>query len=92
MDLQLALICLLTFVIHVVGTLAYSVRIAGVRTQRVAISFALFNDDVIEGKTSEPAFRKTVVWLTGSRLAGTLIAQLLLLPAALLIVRVAQWL
>ena len=43
MDRQLAVICALTFVIHLIGTLAYAVRIAGVRTGRIAVSFALFN-------------------------------------------------
>jgi hypothetical protein len=43
MDLQLIILCALTFVIHLIGTLAYAVRIAGVRTRRIAISFALFN-------------------------------------------------
>jgi len=37
-DTQLLLICFLTFVIHLIGTLAYSVRIAGVRTRRIAVS------------------------------------------------------
>jgi hypothetical protein len=36
MDPQLAILCLLTFVIHLIGTLAYAVRIAGVRTRRIA--------------------------------------------------------
>jgi len=36
MDLNPAIICLLTFVIHLIGTLAYAVRIAGVRTRRIA--------------------------------------------------------
>src|ERR1051325_10848437 len=52
MDAQLALICLLTFVIHLIGTLAYSVRIAGVRTRRIAVSFALFNVLVLVSRTS----------------------------------------
>jgi hypothetical protein len=52
MDLQLAIICALTFVIHVIGTLAYSVRIAGVRTRRIAVSFALFNILVLVSRTS----------------------------------------
>ena len=52
MDLQLALICFLTFVIHLIGTLAYSVRIAGVRTRRIAVSFALFNILVLVSRTS----------------------------------------
>jgi hypothetical protein len=47
-------------------------------------------DDVIEGKTTEPHFRRAVVWLVGSRLAGTMLAQLLLIPAAMLIVSVAE--
>ncbi|HEY4079436.1 MAG TPA: DUF2837 family protein [Burkholderiaceae bacterium] len=32
MDRQLLIICALTFVIHLIGTLAYAVRIAGIRT------------------------------------------------------------
>ena len=52
MDWQLVIICLLTFVIHLVGTLAYSVRIAGVRTKRIAVSFALFNILVLVSRTS----------------------------------------
>lgn len=47
-------------------------------------------DDVVEGKVSDGQFRKTVVWLVGSRLAGTLLAQALLLPAAILIAYVAR--
>ena len=222
MDTQLLIICILTFVIHLIGTLAYAARIAGVRTRRIAISFSLFNililatiigalliptfqrvfsravlhfqvnrsvprlllriffkgglaqlkevasvpvaanitriraaegislwvialnvaaialwttgvfaslyagylnpalrvtsstlsavvngtatilmfvfidpqmsvmtDDVIEGRTSEPHFRRAVVWLVGSRLAGTLEAQLILMPAAMLIASIA---
>lgn len=171
MDIQLLVICILTFVIHLFGTLAYAAQIAGVRTRRIAISFSIFNililvsrtsnsfqgpflakrienniaggvahglladfrwmlwsatlativgalliptfqriygtatilmfvfidpqmsvmtDDVIEGRTSEPHFRRAVVWLVGSRLAGTLLAQLILIPAAMLIVSVAE--
>src|ERR1700730_2938364 len=52
MDANLLVICLLTFVIHVVGTLAYAVRIAGVRTRRIAISFSLFNILVLVSRTS----------------------------------------
>src|SRR3984957_8309840 len=52
MDLQLAALCGLTFVIHFIGTLAYAVRIAGVRTRRIAISFALFNVLVLLSRTS----------------------------------------
>ncbi len=52
MDFQLAVICALTFVIHLIGTLAYAVRIAGVRTRRIAVSFALFNILVLVSRTS----------------------------------------
>src|SRR5436190_7780119 len=52
MDLNLVLICLLTFIIHLIGTLAYAVRIAGVRTRRIAVSFALFNVLVLFSRTS----------------------------------------
>ena len=52
MDTQLLIICVLTFIIHLVGTLAYSVRIAGVRTRRIAVSFALFNILVLVSRTS----------------------------------------
>src|ERR1041385_826503 len=52
MDINLAIICFLTFVIHLIGTLAYSVRIAAVRTRRIAVSFALFNVLVLISRTS----------------------------------------
>jgi hypothetical protein len=52
MDINLAIICFLTFVIHLIGTLAYSVRIAGVRTRRIAVSFALFNILALVSRTS----------------------------------------
>jgi hypothetical protein len=52
MDVQLLVICVLTFVIHLIGTLAYAVRIAGVRTRRIAVSFALFNILILVSRTS----------------------------------------
>ena len=52
MDAQLLVICLLTFVIHLIGTLAYAARIAGVRTRRIAMSFALFNVLVLVSRTA----------------------------------------
>lgn len=52
MDAQLAIICLLTFGINLIGTLAYAARIAGVRTRRIAMSFALFNILVLVSRTS----------------------------------------
>lgn len=52
MDGQLLAICLLTGAINLIGTLAYAARIAGVRTRRVAMSFALFNILVLVSRTS----------------------------------------
>ncbi len=52
MDKQLLLICALTFIIHIIGTLAYSVRIAGIRTRRIAVSLALFSILVLVSRTS----------------------------------------
>jgi hypothetical protein len=46
-------------------------------------------DDVVEGRVSEPQFRKAIVWLVGSRFAGTLRAQFILVPAASLIAYIA---
>jgi hypothetical protein len=51
---------------------------------------SLITDDVLQGKASEPSFRRTIVWLLGSRAIGTVIAQLLLVPAAALIASVAE--
>jgi hypothetical protein len=47
-------------------------------------------DDVLEGKVSEGFFRRSVIWLVGSRLVGTVVAQIMLVPAALLIARIAR--
>jgi len=50
---------------------------------------SVMTDDVVEGKVSEPQFRKAIVWLVGSRIAGTLLAQALLVPVALFIAFIA---
>jgi hypothetical protein len=47
-------------------------------------------DDVVEAKVTETQFRKAIVWLVGSRLAGTVTAQALLVPAAVLTASVAR--
>ena len=52
MDFQLFAIILLTFVIHLIGTLAFAFRIAGVRTGHIAIAFSLFNAMVLISRTS----------------------------------------
>lgn len=52
MSKQVAVVFLLTFIIHLISTLSYALRIAGVRTGRIAVSFALFNLLVLVSRTS----------------------------------------
>ena len=77
MDSQLWLICFLTFVIHLIGTLAYSVRIAGVRTRRIAVSFALFSILVLVSRTSNSFLGPFLAKRVESNLAGTVVTNLL---------------
>jgi hypothetical protein len=51
---------------------------------------AMLTDDVVGGRSTEPMFRQAVVWMLGSRLVGTALAQLLLLPSAHLIAGLAR--
>jgi hypothetical protein len=52
MNAQVKLVFALTFIIHLISMLAYAVRIAGVRTGRIAVSFALFNILALVSRTS----------------------------------------
>ena len=52
MDRQLTILFALTFLINLIGSLAYSVRIAGVRTGRIALSFSLFKILVLVSRTA----------------------------------------
>ena len=52
MAIQIIIVLILTFVINLITTLSYSVRIVGIRTGRVAISFALFNILVLVSRTA----------------------------------------
>ncbi|MCX7749493.1 MAG: lipid II flippase Amj family protein [Clostridia bacterium] len=49
---QIIVIMVLTFVIYVIGTLAYSVRVVGVRTGRIAVAFAIFNIFALVSRTA----------------------------------------
>lgn len=64
MSIQITIVLLLTFIINLVTTLSYSVRIVGIRTGRIAISFALFNILVLVSRTANgfqaPLMAKTV--------------------------------
>lgn len=52
---------------------------------------SVMTDDVVEGRVSEPLFRRTIVWISFSRLAGTALAQLLFVPSAMAIAWVANY-
>ncbi|TAD87749.1 MAG: DUF2837 family protein [Bacteroidetes bacterium] len=64
MTAQVIIVLILTFLINLITTLSYSVRIVGIRTGRVAISFALFNILVLVSRTANgfqaPLLAKTV--------------------------------
>ena len=64
MTSQVVLVLILTFLINLITTLSYSVRIVGIRTGRIAVSFALFNILVLVSRTANgfqaPLLAKTV--------------------------------
>lgn len=43
MNVQIMIVLVMTFIITIIGTLAYSTRIVGIRTGRIAVSLSLFN-------------------------------------------------
>jgi hypothetical protein len=49
---QIIIVIVLTFLINLITTLSYSVRIVGIRTGRIAVSFALFNILVLISRTA----------------------------------------
>ena len=64
MTIQILIVIILTFIIHLVSTLSYSIRLVGVRTGKIAVSFALFNIMVLISRTSNafqaPLLAKTI--------------------------------
>jgi len=52
MTTPIFIVIILTFLINLITTLSYSVRIVGIRTGRIAISFALFNILVLISRTA----------------------------------------
>ncbi len=61
---QVIAVLILVFLINLITTLSYSVRIVGIRTGRIAVSFALFNILVLVSRTAygfqAPLLAKTV--------------------------------
>jgi hypothetical protein len=78
-----------------VTALSLSAVINGVATILLFVlidpQLSVMTDDVVEGRISEAQFRRAVVWLAGSRIVGTALAQLLLVPAAMLIAEIARF-
>lgn len=64
MPIQIIIVLALTFVIYLISTLSYSVRIVGVKTGRIAISFAAFNIFALISRTANtlqaPLLAKTI--------------------------------
>jgi len=64
MSTQVIIVLILTVIIYIISTLAYSVRIVGVRTGRIAISFAVFNVFALISRTANsvqaPLLAKTI--------------------------------
>ncbi|MFL0248601.1 lipid II flippase Amj family protein [Candidatus Clostridium stratigraminis] len=64
MSTQVIIVLILTIIIYIISTLAYSVRIVGVKTGRIAISFAVFNIFALISRTANsiqaPLMAKTI--------------------------------
>ncbi len=52
MPIQVILVIILTLIINIIGTLAYSVRVVGVKTGRIAIAFSVFNIFALISRTA----------------------------------------
>jgi hypothetical protein len=51
---------------------------------------SIMTDDVVLGKTSVSLFRKYIVYMVFARVIGTILAQLILIPAAKIISVIAR--
>lgn len=49
---EIIVVCVFTFIINLIGALAYSIRIVAVNTGKVAVSFALFNILILISRTA----------------------------------------
>ena len=76
--------------IHAFTAAGFAGPLRGSTTANNDVQVRMITDDVADGRISEAYFRRSIVWLTGSRLAGTMLAQALLVPGALWIVAIAQ--
>lgn len=56
---QLIIVMCLTFIIHLISTLSYAVRIVSIRTKKVALTISLFNILVLVSRTAN-TFQVTI--------------------------------
>lgn len=52
MDIQIIIVLVLNFIISLLGTIAYSTRLVGVRTGKIAVTFAVFNVLMLVSRTA----------------------------------------
>jgi hypothetical protein len=52
MNYQIVLVLLFNLIISIIGTLAYSIRIVGIRTGKIALSYSLFNILILISRTA----------------------------------------
>lgn len=76
MDTNLTAVLCLAFVINLIGALAYAARIAGVRTGRIAMSFALFNVLLLVSRLSNGFLAPLVAKRVENSLAGQITTNL----------------
>lgn len=64
MSLSVIIVIILTFIMGIIGTLAYAVRVVGVKTGKIAIAFSVFNILVLIARTAnvvqEPLLTKYI--------------------------------
>ena len=51
---------------------------------------SVMTDDVVEGRMDAALFRRAIIWVSLSRLAGTVLAQAIFIPSAMAIAWVAN--
>lgn len=64
MTVQVYIVLILTLIIYIIGALAYSVRVVGIKTGRIAVAYAVFNIFTLISRTANsvqaPLLAKTI--------------------------------
>lgn len=90
-NIQIMIVLTLNFLISIIGTLAYSVRLVGVRTGKIAITYSVFSILTLISRTAG-SFQMPLLtkFVENNQGAGIFASILLLLPASYLIVFIAK--